>query len=346
MDRIRGVAGDPIFFELIENSVIEDIVEEGFKLDGPHVLDWRYPPKMKPKADDVRQQLANPAEIGVVKLAILRNPPKGVFVAAEAAAGPQIYVLYESDGPKVTMKSEAMQRLEDGGQISNAGYLSNVDDPRFSRIMENLGDLHSLDIPLEVVELIAARVPKTQVQSKHYLNMTRIRNEMIKAQTLAGFGNQVSREDARALLPPLVPAAWDAVDAVFGRNLDACLTVISDLDEELCEAAIYGLADEFVLLNRVQDAYSRFSGADDIVRDLTAKPEVFGFRDEDVKVEVPKIHRFRVQKNLRRIWDWKRSAVAALGLCEEAVVNTRSHSSDSKRYHLCKLCYDLCELPK
>jgi hypothetical protein len=344
-DKVRGVAGDPIFFELIEASTVDDIEEEGLRADGPHVLDWRYPAKMRPKADDVRQALANPIETDVVKIAVFRNPPKDVFEAAVTAAGEQVCVVYETDHPRVSMKSEAMKRLEEEGLVYNAGYIQNTEDPRFPKIVQNICELHSLDVPLDVVDLIAARVPRVQVQSKSFLNTVRIRNEMIKAQTLAGFDKQVTREDVRNLLPPLDPSVWDLIDAVFNRNLDGSLTVVSGLDDEQVSNAIYALADEFMVMLLVIDAHSRFSGADDIAKDLAKPAEVFGLAVEDAKPEGRKIHRYRIQKSLNRMWDWKRSAIEAIKICENAVSTTRRHPLET-RYQLCKTCVDICQLPK
>lgn len=345
MDRIRGVSGDPIFFEIIENSVKEDILEEGLRLDGPHVLDWRYPGKMKPTTEDVKQQLAAPVENGMVKIAILRNPPKDVLEAAVNASGEHLRVIYEDDRPKVAMKSVVMDDLLQEGKIANAGYLQSPEDPRFPKIIEGLCELYSLDVPIDIASQIASRVGRISVQAKNYLNMIRIRNEMVKAQTLAGEGNQVSADDVKALLPPLEPSTWDLVDAVFNRDLTRCMELVSGLQEEECETTIYGITDEFVLLGRIADAKTRFSVAEDIVRDLSEPHASYGFKETETKAETSKVHKFRVQKGLGRLWNWKKSLSEAIKACEEVVVSTRVNRGEA-RYQLCKLCYDLCQLER
>jgi len=183
-----------------------------------------------------------------MRIVVWIDPPIGILQkAAKVCEGTEQHFLiigYESD--TWDKRSKVLKQLEEAGQLHAFGYIRSFDHARFRSAIETIAKSEGLNLSSNcIAELerlghlhrrsVATKSGRKSERLVH--DLSRVRQEAIKAQLHAGWDAAVDIRDIQVVCRPSHHTEpWDAIDAMFGGNVAAAVKALDGCVEDMGEA--------------------------------------------------------------------------------------------------------------
>lgn len=177
-----------------------------------------------------------------MRLVIWTDPPIGLLqrAAKVCSTSEQHYLIIGYEADTWDKRSKVLKQMDAEGSLHSFGFIRSFDHSRFRSAVEMIVKAEGISLASDCIPQLESLghlhrrsvVTKSGRKSERLVHdLSRIRQEVIKAQLHAGWGNPVNASDVRDVCSPSHRSEpWDAMDAIFGgdlteavRCLDGCV---------------------------------------------------------------------------------------------------------------------------
>ena len=357
---VAAVVGDPAFFRIAEANVLAELGRKGLQLDSMQRHDWvRAAKDTRPEA-----ALIPPLMPGRGKVVIWRNPAIGILQKAADQCGlyDNLFLVLLFDGDTYDKRSKVLRELDKEGQLHCLGLIRPNDTRRYISAMRMIATSEELNLDDMAIKVLGqlGHVVRRQVslggerKSERLVHdLSRIRQEAIKAQLYAGWGKTVSAEHVRAMCSKAhVSEVWDLIDAMFAGNvtatiraLDGCVSNVGDARKML------GLLKaQLELLAKVRGIVEQGSDREpkDVATKVRSVPTGDNYEMWDStsdKTTLSPLDEYRAKKllELRHTPIWV-NCHGAINVCLNTHADLVGSLGPSWQMVIFRMCLDICSL--
>lgn len=183
-----------------------------------------------------------------MRLVIWTDPPIGILqrAAKECSHSEQHFLIVTYDSDSWDKRSKVLKQLEDADQLHAFGFIRTFDHSRFQSAMTMIAKSEGVSMSSDCIGDLERLghlrrkpvVTKSGRKSERLVHdLSRVRQELLKAQLHAGFGRTVEAADVRSVCQPSHHAeSWDAIEALFGGKLTEAVRAVDGCVRDESEA--------------------------------------------------------------------------------------------------------------
>ncbi len=356
------VIGDPAMVRVAELRAISKL-SEGHEMEPTRRHRWSSASDDEATTAAFRSLMPSIID-EAMRLVIWISPPIGLLqrAAKVCSTSEQHYLIVGYEADTWDKRSKVLKQMDADGSLHSFGFIRSFDHARFRSAVEMIVKAEGVSLSPNCIQQIEALghlhrrpvVTKSGRKSERLVHdLGRVRQEVLKAQLHAGWGNPIDASDISAVCSPSHRSEpWDAMDAIFDGNLaDAVKHLDGCVDGQSEARQILGLirSQAEMLLNvRAIVEGSSLRNPNDIATGLRSVATVDRYdlwdpAKEPQTVLPPDSYRVKKLMDLRGKPPWS-NAASIVNVCIDAHADLVGALSGEWDVVLIRTVIDVCNL--
>lgn len=360
LSNVAAVVGDPAFFRIAEANALAELKRKGLRPDPVRRHNWSRAAKgTRPEAT-----LFPPMIPGQGVVVVWRDPAIGVLTKAieQCERYDNLFLVLLFDGDSYDKRSKVLRDLDKRRQLHCIGLIRPSETQRYISAMRMIVKSEELTLDDTAIKALGqlGHVHRRMVtiggdrkSERLVYDLSKIRQEAIKAQFYAGWGNPVKPDHIRAICSRShVSEVWEAIDAMMAGNVmttirafDGCVSNLGDARKFL------GLVkSQLELMAKVKGVVDQGSDRDpkDVaarVRNVPSGDNFEMWESTSDKTTLSPLDEYRAKKLLELrhtpIWINCRQAIE---VCLDAHADLVGTLGSSWKLVMLRMCIDICTI--